>query len=174
MIKSLLYIFLAIFLVSECECEKDSLTDYDGMGGITCEVNSTPFKSFDGFGRNNHSRLLDYDDGLGILISYTGSRNDSIAYMSLVLARIDTNNIIGRTFRLELQADTTGYTGNSSANFYQSYIRYNTTGNRVGELTVDFFDLKKRIVSGTFWFAAEDYNGNTINVENGFFDCSFY
>lgn len=174
MLKSIFYLFLGIFLISECECEKDSLTDYDGIGGIICEVNSKSFKSFDGIGRNNNSRLIDYNDSMGLLISYRGSVNDTTAYVSILLADINPNEMIGRTFILELQEDTTGYTGNSGASFSKLYTTYRTSTEKAGELKIDFFDFEERIASGTFRFVAEDYNGDTVFVENGFFDCSFY
>lgn len=166
---SISFILLAL---GKCECEKDSLTDYDGMGGIESKVDGDFFRPSGGGLYGNKRAYFDgFEEGEDFLIlSYSGEINDEYANLSLKISPIDRNNAIGKTFTLE--KETENHTS-SFATFSKVGEDFHTSDLNRGGATIDFFSFETGVVSGSFWFDAQGSSGEIVKLREGKFDMNF-
>lgn len=165
---SISFILLAL---GKCECEKDSLTDYDGMGGIESKVDGEFFRpSGGGINGNNRAYFDLVDENYLLILSYSGEVNSKSSYLGLIINSIDPNDAVGKTFILEEETENKS---TSYATFSSIEQNFKTTEVNQGEFTFDFFDLETGIISGRFRFTAEDTNGEIVTVTEGKFDMDF-
>lgn len=153
-----------------CECEQDSLEDFDGIGGISFEIDgSRPDSIF----RKRLVRFQDNPDSGNLLfqISYDGAVDGESVFIGLDIAPINQDEFQGKTFELT-EFDTERWT-TAEGSLRRKSTRFTTTDIHRGEVTISFFDSVEGIVSGTFWFDAEDFEGNMVQVRDGFFDVTY-
>ena len=164
------FLICICLLFTKCECEQDSLEDFDGIGGVSLEIDGfQPDSSF----KKRLVRFQDNPDSGNLLfqISYEGSVNGESVFIGLGLSPVNQDEFEGKTFELT-EFETELWT-TSEGNLRRNSTPFTTTDIHRGQATISFFDAVEGIVSGTFWFDAQDFEGNIVKVRKGFFDVTY-
>ncbi|WP_037321170.1 DUF6252 family protein [Salegentibacter sp. Hel_I_6] len=177
--KKLLILIVAILFIS-CSKGDNNLTgiNNDGSGGISCLVDGKILKPSGGGIYGNTTSKLDYlpDEQINILIISFFSRDggpNRFTSVALYVTDIDINNLQDQTFNLKDENSNESfatYLSGEATSALKPGEEYSTNSAQVGELKILFFDLEARVISGEFWFNAENEFGNIVKVTEGRFD----
>ena len=177
--KKILILFLTLILA----CSNDNLTEIrnDGTGGVSCSINGEVLKqkTISLHGPSIQFFKVYEDQGVGyisILLSIENS-NNTRKNVRILIPNIEfrdpntnqINSLVG-VYSLLGNDGTNGYgTYEISDDLYNSE-NYSSTENYIGELNINYHDIKNYIVSGTFWFDAVNENGEIVEIRDGRFD----
>lgn len=105
-------------------------------------------------------------DGYFLVVSTQSSREDWYLGIQTDSLKVET----GGVYSLKNVRHTPGA---AAAKFAEKAMEYHTSPSLQGELRISKLDTIKNIVSGTFWFDAEDASGKVVQVRDGRFDLHY-
>ncbi|WP_310991296.1 hypothetical protein [Aequorivita marina] len=177
--KILLLILTLVFI----SCNKDDYVltgiNNDGTGGISCRINGTILRPSGGGMYGNKTAKFDYYDGHKVLIVGFTSRdggNNKFSSVTLFAYDVDIDNLEGQTINLVAKSYNESYatyTSGKATSGSQPGEDYATSSAQVGEVKVLFLDKDERIITGEFWFNAENEFGEIVKVNDGRFDLNY-
>jgi Family of unknown function (DUF6252) len=174
------FLILLLFLISACSNDDLSEIRNDGTGGISCLVNGQVLKpkTTSPFGPSTQYFKIYTDQGItSINVGfYNKNPNSEWKIVDIYVPNIEfrdpityqINSLVG-IYNLGENNGTNSY-GTYDINVFDDFPTFTTTGNFIGELTIDYHDIENYIVSGTFWFDGVDENGEIVEIRDGRFD----
>ncbi|SEA49070.1 hypothetical protein [Bizionia paragorgiae] len=174
--KNLLLAFAMLLIVSNCNKNDDDQptnpidqlppATQTGANTFGCLLDGEPF--LPGISQNPLDCVYQFVNG-GYYFSLQANKRNS--ENNLIRLGIGTENLEinqGNTYNLSANID-----GNASGiYFFNTFLNY-TSQDYTGELTITKLDFTNNIVSGTFWYDIEDYNGVVHQIREGRFDMQF-
>jgi hypothetical protein len=169
--KAFFMLFVSLSLFTSFSCKKDDLPKATQTGAniIAAKVNGKVWEKkacWSCIGGGTGLRV-NYDDRNFFGISGEQKDENKDIVITLVIPNLKS---IG-AYPLSGEGKNQGFLSNYS----NGSIKYATSGNNNGTITITKLDLANKIISGTFEFTAEDENNpaNTIKVTDGRFDVTF-
>ncbi len=183
--KKTLLTLLLITILFSCKKDDDDQTPIEQLPAATqvgantagCLVNGQVFlpKGSSQFGPTLSCFYQQLEDGyhFGLAITEKGSNENRTVNISLNPEEL----LEGNTYSLtSIIIGEFNYISNFAefriSSNTNATIRYITTDNYIGELTVNRLDTQQRIISGTFWFNAKRAE-EIIEVREGRFDMRY-
>lgn len=176
----ILILILSLLFIS---CHKDDYVltgiNNDGTGGISCRINGAILRPSGGGMYGNKTAKFDYSNGHQILIIGFSSRdggNNKFTSVTLYGYNVDIDNLEGQTINLIEKSYTESfatYTSGEATSGSKPGEDYATSTTQVGEMKILFLNKEKRIISGEFWFNAENEFGEIIKISDGRFDLKY-
>ncbi|MDT0689899.1 hypothetical protein RM549_08885 [Salegentibacter sp. F188] len=172
----LIFILLTCIFLS-CSPNDVEISDnykFDGMGGISCEVEGALLKpNFELYG-NARARGDSYPDGTPIFsISFSNDLNPELEFQHIRILLIDAdsrNDLTGQNFILKKEENGQSFGEYGSQQFGDGA----TNSNYTGEVKILYHNREERIIGGDFWFDAVNDSDEIREVRNGAFDMFYY
>lgn len=163
-----LFVLPLVSILMAASCKKDDLpkATQTGANTMSASVNGKAWqiKACTSCIGGGTALSVNYDDRDFFGIS--GQNRDQNIVITIVIKSLKSTGV----YELATQA-------NNYVQFYNSkdIIKYYTSNNSRGEVTITKLDLANKIISGTFDFTVKDENnpGNTIKVTDGRFDVKY-
>jgi hypothetical protein len=170
-----LLILFTLLISASCKNDDDSPTNpidqlpeatQTGENTFGCLLDGEAF--LPGPGPNTLDAVYQFVNG-GYFFSLQANKRD--ADNNLIRLGCSTQNleiIEEQTYALNEKID-----GNAYGKYFFNTTFYYTTNTSIGELTITKLDFDNNIVSGTFWYDIEDFQGNLHQIREGRFDMRF-
>ncbi|TYB78043.1 hypothetical protein ES676_02170 [Bizionia saleffrena] len=174
--KNLLLAFAMLLIVSNCNKNDDDQptnpidqlppATQTGAGTFGCLLDGEPF--LPGNSQNPLDCVYQFVNG-GYYFSLQANKRDDLnnritLSLSTKSLEIEENEV----FNLLENID-----GNAYGRYSYATLETYTSQDYTGELTITKLDFTNNIVSGTFWYDIEDYNGVVHQIREGRFDMQF-
>ena len=173
--KRLILIFILLFLVA-CDTASvdisDSNYEFDGRGGVKCEVDGVEFKPRIVTSPGANSQELDFESYMGeehLNLSFNNrGANNQLLVVSVLIKNLNPYETDLTGMVIDLSDDSTG--------MYKIILldEYSTNAGNIGEFEIVYHDQSRRILAGRFWYDAVNSNNEIKEIRNGEFDMMYY
>lgn len=171
-----LIIILSVFTLFSCDTGSVELEDenyeFDGRGGIKCDVDGTELKPRLVLSPGARSAELTFfsDVGEDFMILRFDTRDKNGASLDVQMTVKGFNpaetNLEGLTF--DLDDDDVGIYK------FDYQVEYSTDLEYTGEIEIVYHDPEKGILAGKFWYDAINSDNEIKEIRNGEFDMSYF
>ena len=173
--KMKLLLILSILTFISCEPASVDLDnenyEFDGKGGVKCEVNGMELKPRETI-LSPSSKELIFQSYMGdefLTLSFNNrDENNAFLAVRMVVKNLNPYETDLTGLIINLEDDNKGMYSINVDNEYSTNLEY------IGEFEIEYHDQNERILAGRFWYDAVNSVNEIKEIRNGEFDMKYY